>query len=49
MGADGQVDRMKLKAIIEQETGVELPLEHAQQMDRPDANQLAALGLQPRA
>lgn len=49
VGADGQVDRMKLKAIIEQETGVELPLEHAQQMDRPDANQLAALGLQPRA
>jgi hypothetical protein len=49
VGADGQVDKAKLKAIIQQQTGVELPLERAQQMDRPAASQLAALGLPPRA
>lgn len=47
--ADGQVDRLKLKAIIEQETGIALPLEHAQQMDHPGARHLAALGVPPRA
>ncbi len=49
ISADGQVDTVKLKALIQQEIGVDLPLERAQQLDRPDAVQLAALGLQPRA
>lgn len=49
VGADGQVDPAKLKAIIQQETGVNLPIEQAQQLRRPDTEQLAALGLPPFA
>ncbi|WP_373185118.1 polyribonucleotide nucleotidyltransferase [Halopseudomonas sp.] len=49
VGPDGQVDAARLKTLIHQETGVELPLEQAQQLNRPGAEQLAALGLPPRA
>lgn len=47
--ADGQVDTVKLKALLQQEIGLDLPLERAQQLDHPDAVQLAALGLPSRA
>lgn len=49
VGHDGQVDTARLKAILQQELGLDLPLEHAQQLDKPGAGQLAALGLPPRA
>jgi len=49
VGTDGRVDPLKLKAILQQELNLDLPLEHAQQMDRPGAAQLAALGMPPRA
>ena len=49
VGSDGRIDPLKLKAILQQELDLDLPLEHAQQMDRPGAAQLAALGLPPFA
>lgn len=45
----GKVDPLKLKAIIREELQLDLPLEHARQIDRPAAEQLAALGLAARA
>lgn len=45
----GKVDPLKLKAIIREELQLDLPLEHARQIDRPAAGQLAALGLAARA
>ncbi|UAW99205.1 polyribonucleotide nucleotidyltransferase [Halopseudomonas nanhaiensis] len=45
----GNVDPLKLKAIIREELQLDLPLEHARQIDRPAAEQLAALGLAARA
>lgn len=46
---NGQVDRMKLKAIIKQDLQLDLPIERAQLIERPAAHQLAALGLPARA
>lgn len=43
--AQGQVDQLKLKAIIKQELNLDLPLERAQQMSKPDRQELALLGL----
>ena len=47
--AQGQVDPLKLKAILKQDLDIDLPLEHARQISQPDGQQLAALGLPPRA
>lgn len=46
---EGQVDPLKLKAIIKQDLDLDLPLEHAQQISHPNSQQLASLGLPPRA
>lgn len=45
----GRVDPMKLKAILKQDLNLDLPLEHARQISQPDHQQLALLGLPPRA
>lgn len=48
--ADGQVDRAKLKALIEQHTGHSLPLDHPNLMQHHgNAEQLAQYGLRPAA
>jgi hypothetical protein len=48
VGPDGTLDKAKLKAIIERETGQSLPLEHPNlRQQRGDLQQLASLGLQP--
>ncbi len=46
---NGQVDPLKLKAIIRQELQLDLPLERARQINKPAGEQLAALGLASRA
>lgn len=46
---NGQVDRMKLKAIIKQDLQIDLPIERAQLIEHPAAHQLASLGLPARA
>ncbi|WOD12322.1 polyribonucleotide nucleotidyltransferase [Pseudomonas sp. NyZ704] len=46
---EGQVDPLKLKAIIKQDLDLDLPLEHAQLISHPNSQQLASLGLPPRA
>lgn len=46
---EGQVDPLKLKAIIKQDLDLDLPLEQAQQISQPNSQQLASLGLPPRA
>ena len=46
--ASGQVDPLKLKAIIQQDLGLDLPLEQARQLQQPDNLQLAQLGLPVR-
>jgi len=46
--ANGQVDPLKLKVIIQQELGLNLPLERARQLHQPDNLQLAQLGLPVR-
>ena len=43
--SQGKVDQLKLKAILKQELNLDLPLEHAQQMTRPEHQELALLGL----
>lgn len=49
LDAQGQVDPLKLKAILKQDLGLDLPLEQAQQISQPDHQQLALLGLPSRA
>ncbi|MEH6389565.1 MAG: polyribonucleotide nucleotidyltransferase [Pseudomonas profundi] len=46
--AQGKVDQLKLKAIIKQELNLDLPLERAQPMAKPDHQELALLGLAPQ-
>lgn len=48
LDADGQVDPLKLKAILHQDLGVDLPLEQALQVSQPPAAQLALLGVPAR-
>lgn len=50
IGADGQIDRLRLKAIIEEQTGRSLPLDDPR-LIRHDGSleQLAAFGLHPAA
>ncbi|MBP8184483.1 MAG: polyribonucleotide nucleotidyltransferase [Pseudomonas sp.] len=48
IGADGKVDKAKLKAIIQRATGHSLPLDNPNlRQQRGDLQQLASLGLQP--
>jgi hypothetical protein len=50
IGADGQVDKTQLKAIIERETGHSLPLDDPRLLQRSgNLQQLAAYGLHPAA
>ncbi|MFZ6047461.1 polyribonucleotide nucleotidyltransferase [Pseudomonas sp. CR3202] len=50
IGADGKVDNVILKAIIERETGRSLPLDNPQLLQRSgNLQQLAAYGLRPAA
>jgi hypothetical protein len=50
IGADGQLDNAKLKAIIQRETGHSLPLDNASlRWQHGDLQQLADLGLLPAA
>lgn len=50
LGADGQVDRRKLKALLEQELGRSLPLDDPRLLEqRGNPQQLAGLGLAPSA
>ncbi|HDZ56728.1 MAG TPA: polyribonucleotide nucleotidyltransferase [Pseudomonas xinjiangensis] len=49
VGENGEVDAVKLKAILKQELDLDIPLEHARQMSRPGSQQLALLGLTPQA
>jgi hypothetical protein len=50
IGADGQVDKTQLKAIIERETGHSLPLDDPRLLQRSgNLQQLAAYGLRPAA
>lgn len=45
----GQVDPLKLRAILKQELQLDLPVERAQLIKQPAAHQLALLGLPARA
>lgn len=47
--AQGQVDPVKLKAIIQQDLDIDLPFEQARHFSNPGAQQLALLGLSPSA
>ncbi|SDR90853.1 hypothetical protein SAMN05216198_0741 [Halopseudomonas litoralis] len=47
--AEGEVNPLKLKAILRQDLGVDLPLEQARQLHHPQAEHLALLGLPARA
>lgn len=50
IGADGQVDQAKLKAIIARETGLQLPLDDPRLIQHSGSlQQLAAYGLRPAA
>jgi hypothetical protein len=50
IGADGQIDHAKLKAIIEREAGLSLPLDDPRLIrHRGSPEQLAAFGLRPAA
>ncbi|QRY81285.1 polyribonucleotide nucleotidyltransferase [Pseudomonas sp. PDNC002] len=50
VGEDGTVDKAKLKAILERETGRSLPLDDPRLIQRSgDLQQLASLGLRPEA
>ena len=46
--ADGEVNPLVLKDILQQELDIQLPLEHAQQVHQPPAAQLALLGIPAR-
>ena len=45
--ANGEVDPLKLKAILQQDLNVDLPLEQALQLQQPPLEHLALLGIQP--
>ena len=45
--ANGQVDPLKLKAILQQDLNVDLPLEQALQLQQPPLEHLALLGTPP--
>lgn len=48
--ADGSIDHQRLKALIQEHTGQQLPLEHPYLIEqRGDRQQLASLGLRPAA
>lgn len=47
--ASGQVDPMVLKSILQQDLGLDLPPEQLQQLNQPQPEQLALLGLPVRA
>ena len=50
LGADGQVDRLKLKALLEEELGRSLPLDDPRLLEqRGNPQQLAAFALRPAA
>ncbi len=50
VGEDGTVDKAKLKAILERETGRSLPLDDPRLIQRSGSlQQLASLGLRPEA
>ena len=50
IGSDGQIDHAKLKAIIERETGLSLPLDDPRLIRHQGSpEQLAAYGLRPAA
>ena len=50
LGADGQVDRLKLKALLEEELGRSLPLDDPRLLEqRGNPQQLAGFGLRPAA
>ena len=46
--ADGEVNPLVLKDILQQELDIQLPLEHAQPVHQPPAAQLALLGIPAR-
>lgn len=46
--AQGQIDPLKLEAILEQDLGLQLPMQQARLLNSPDAAQLAMLGLPAR-
>src|SRR5690554_2769289 len=45
--ANGEVDPLKLKAILQQDLNVDLPLEQALQLQQPPLEHLALLGIPP--
>ena len=45
--AQGEVDPLKLKAILQQDLSVDLPLEQALQLQHPPVEHLALLGISP--
>jgi len=50
IGADGRIDTARLKAIIERETGLQIPLDDPRIIQHQGSlEQLAALGLRPAA
>ncbi|EZQ18571.1 polyribonucleotide nucleotidyltransferase [Pseudomonas sp. G11-1] len=47
--AQGQVDPLKLEAILQQDLGLQLPMQHARLLNSPNGAHLALLGLPARA
>lgn len=47
--AQGQVDPLKLEAILQQDLGLQLPMQHARLLNSPNGTHLALLGLPARA
>lgn len=48
LDAEGEVDPRLLKAILQQDLGIDLPIEQAVQVNQPQTRQLAMLGMQAR-
>lgn len=46
--ADGQVDQARLQSILQQDLGMDIPLQQAQLVNQPGAAQLALLGVPAR-
>ena len=46
--ADGQVDQARLQSILQQDLGMDIPLQQAQLITQPGAAQLALLGVPAR-
>ncbi|SES17529.1 polyribonucleotide nucleotidyltransferase [Halopseudomonas bauzanensis] len=46
--AQGQVDPLKLEAILQQDLGLQLPMQHARLLNSPNGAHLALLGLPAR-